>query len=1211
MRLRAFLILLAVIPPLFLPCTTRAQNSRENADFKLAINLYNDGLSDLAAEQLKQFINNYPNSDQGIEARYYLGLTQLKLKQYEEARLTFQTFALTYQNNPKAPDAWWNVGESFAATHNYREAALAFERVKVFHPKSKLAPDALVQAGKYFMLAGEKDNARRVLRIVMQEYGSSAAAVTARTQLGKLYFEEGNFPLAQNELKRVVESDPSPDARAQALLILGNIYQATGRAGLAQTQYQEIITKHKTSSAVQAAYINLARLQMDAGKPADAVESYKKALAEKTQSDSALVRQAMVGIGDALAAVKDYGNATTQYEKYIAAFPQDESTPDLLWKIARVSARGKNFKKSNEACARILKSSAPERLKRRSQLLMAVNAQDQHNAALAVQLYGTFIENYGDDPTTAEVLFRTGQIQEKELRDYRKASVLYELLVARHSTSPLVDEALAGAARCQEQLKEFDRAAQIYNDLVSRYPASELRPAAEERIRIIETFESKDKDAGLEKLAMLVGDVVADKDKAGLAFRLGEIYFKDLKNYAAAATQFTNAYTSGIDVNRTAEALYLRAKSYEYMSWKDNKYRTMAVESYQTFLQTAGASQAPEVRVWREDAAVSVFTLSATTLLLAQSAYQATVALLTDGARRDEMLLRIGDLQQRADSNAAALGTFSEIVREYPSSPHREEALYRCIGLLHVLGLPDSAAVESQLYLSAYPSGRHTAAVLSAAAGAAMQRGDNDRAATMEQELSTGFFYTADAANARRLLADATAARGNAAEAVGIYNELVEQQSSNLFMDDDVDPSLLLALGKAQFQAGNKEDAKRALFRCLAAAQSGKVAGEACTAIGMMYRSEGSTELATSYFRRAATISPDAAGADVAAMLFDSGEYDDAVTQYGRLVETAASDSEKQIYEARLILALLRNDELQEAEKRIAAFTKTYQASSVELASIELEKGNYLFRKENYPAALKAFHTVADKYDDTPSAPVALYWIGKTQEASGSLKEAVDQLTQLVQNYPGDPILPRAYLALGNLWFNLEKWDEAIKNFRKIVDDPNADLSLLPFAMSNLIETYEIAGLNDAALALTRKYLDLFPNNEDSFDKRIKIGILYQRLGYYDQSVLQLQGLLDEAGSDLEGEIRYYIAEGNYYKGDYQQAILDFLKVPYLVTKKGKIDWTANSLYMSGQSYEKMGRFDQALIMYQQILDRSGIDETYKAAARKEIDRVKLVLKKK
>ncbi|HEX9006042.1 MAG TPA: tetratricopeptide repeat protein, partial [Bacteroidota bacterium] len=279
-------------------------------------------------------------------------------------------------------------------------------------------------------------------------------------------------------------------------------------------------------------------------------------------------------------------------------------------------------------------------------------------------------------------------------------------------------------------------------------------------------------------------------------------------------------------------------------------------------------------------------------------------------------------------------------------------------------------------------------------------------------------------------------------------------------------------------------------------------------------------------------------------------------------------------------------------------------------AAFELERGNYYFRKEDNERALKTFTDVAKRYDETASAPTARYWIGKTLQATGKLKEAIATLEELIAEHPEAAIIPRAHLALGILYYDAEKWPESIKNYRVITDDPKPDPSLLPYAMSNLIETYEVAGVNDAALALTRRYLELYPNNDDSFDKKIKIGILYDRLGYYDQAVMHLQGLLDQAGSDLEGEIRYYIAEANYNKGDYQQAILDFLKVPYLVTKKGKIDWTANSLYMSGQSYEKMGRFDQALTMYNQIVERSGIDETFKAAARKEIDRVKLVLKK-
>jgi len=58
-----------------------------------------------------------------------------------------------------------------------------------------------------------------------------------------------------------------------------------------------------------------------------------------------------------------------------------------------------------------------------------------------------------------------------------------------------------------------------------------------------------------------VGDVVSEKDKADLAFRLGEIYFSDLKSYAAAAKQFGNALEAGMSGDRAGEALLKRAKS--------------------------------------------------------------------------------------------------------------------------------------------------------------------------------------------------------------------------------------------------------------------------------------------------------------------------------------------------------------------------------------------------------------------------------------------------------------------------------------------------------------------------------------------------------------------------------------------------------------------------------------------------------------------------
>ena len=104
--------------------------------------------------------------------------------------------------------------------------------------------------------------------------------------------------------------------------------------------------------------------------------------------------------------------------------------------------------------------------------------------------------------------------------------------------------------------------------------------------------------------------------------------------------------------------------------------------------------------------------------------------------------------------------------------------------------------------------------------------------------------------------------------------------------------------------------------------------------------------------------------------------------------------------------------------------------------------------------------------------------------------------------------------------------------------------------MNNLIETYKELVLNDGALELTRNFIEKYPNDESILDKKVDLGVLYQKLGYYDQAIVQLEALLETTKKDFESEIRYYLGEWIHCKGDYQQAILEFLKVPYLITRK-------------------------------------------------------------
>jgi TolA-binding protein len=242
-----------------------AQDTKENADFKLAVNLYNDKLYDLALEQFRQFVATYPNTQQGIEARFYFGQCQTKLGKFDDARLTFQNFALAFPEHPKAPEAWWNVADSYVSLKNLREAALAFERVKTFHPKSKIAPSALVKSSEYFDLAGDPESSRKVLRTLIQDYSSSDVILPARLKLAVMYLSDNQFELARAESKRVADASKDGSLSSQALVLLSRALVGLNKSDEAQRALDEVTKNFRSTPSYYSALLLLGSLQREMG----------------------------------------------------------------------------------------------------------------------------------------------------------------------------------------------------------------------------------------------------------------------------------------------------------------------------------------------------------------------------------------------------------------------------------------------------------------------------------------------------------------------------------------------------------------------------------------------------------------------------------------------------------------------------------------------------------------------------------------------------------------------------------------------------------------------------------------------------------------------------------------------------------------------------------------------------------------------------------
>lgn len=1179
-----------------------AQDTKENAEFKLALNLYNSGMYDLAVDQFQNFINAYPGTASGIEARFYLGLTQMKLQRYEDARMTLQNFALTHTDNPKAPQALLYVGDAFAALNNHREAASAYERVKVFYPASPLAPEALLKAAHFHRALNQNQHARKALRTIIQDYSTSSSAHSARLALGELYAAEGRDELAQQEFSRVIESSTDGATKARALLLLARLYALNGQEDEAETLLKRIATTHTSTPSYHEALVELGILSKQRGRYNEAINHLKKVTVD-TLAGAKLREQALLEIGDCYAAAGDHAQALKTYDQFLSLFPGSAQTGDVLFVAGKVALSAKQHQKALGYFEKSLQS-RNDSLNRKALVHHAEVCVELREYRKAIQSFTAFLASYPSDPFVPAIIMRIGNLYEDYLRDYRRALAYYDDIVSKYATSHLIDDALFAIARCREAEEQYDGALAAYQELVRQYPSSELTPAAEAKIEFLRNHKLKDLRGGLDRLAHLIGQQIKGISKGRLALTLGDIYASDLKNYQSAAEMFAIAIDSSANEEQRLDALFRRARAYHLISDVEADAAGQAIASYETFLQQYPASR------WSDDAALYSLQLKRKVKAAGEiiPLIEAALSKRPNTIHRGELLLMLANAQS-SDRPRDAIATYNRLVKEIHNGPEVETAWLQLGNLYTQLGSTDSAVRAYTTLVTEFPHSVHAAEALWLLANMRLDQKKHDEAAALFQRLTSEHFYSPLAQRAESSLGEVYLESGQHDEAIRVFASIAELDGINPFPHEQ-NYQIIFKLATVNNHRGNTQKAIELYRAYLQHDRRSPLAAEVYIALGVMASERGRVESASAYFKRAAVIGGGAgATRELAELLFQTGQYDDAEKQFSILARDTPNESEKQYFASRAIISRLRRDDLKSAEPMVKEFTKTYRKNTALIAEIEYERGLYHYRKQDYTNARKVFSAVADDYDDTKFAAWGEYYLGKIFEVTNKPVEAVKKYESILKRYPKSEVIPRVHLSLGNISYNAEKYQDAIVQYRKIVDSPDAPSDVLPYAMNNLIDAYEAIQLYDAALQTTRTFIERFPNDPGIMDKRINIGVLYIRLGYHDQAIVHLQKILDEAGSDHEAEIRYAIGEAYYSKGDYQQAILEFLKVPYLVTRHGKIDWTATSFYMAGQAYEKMSKFDQAISMYQQIIDRPGIDGTFKAAAKKEIDRVKTVIK--
>ena len=1199
-----------------------SQRYRESDDFSYALKLYNEGFYDIAAQQFNLFVNRYSNSDRVPDAKYYQAMSLYNLKDFANARIEFQSLAVSFPDSKWAPESWYKVGECYLKLNKPDDAARSFETVKVLYPKDPNAPNALYQAARIYFAGSRFDRSESVLLDLLDRYLQSGIYLKARLLYANILIAEQKFNRAETELEKVLKSEASAEIQAQAHLGLGHLYRKLGQFERSEKEYltaleskPEAATYFRSLSDLSELYAATRRYQEATGLinknlPRLASTLYKQQLKLDLTAIHYLQGKYFAAEQTAASLPETMSNDTLSARRYFYL-------GEIYFAENKLDKSLKNFQKllSDDSLRQAGKKFLPVAQKRIGNIYLKQNLFHQGYDHLT-----DYLKEYPEEPGADSVYI---QLFQAALDDDQLpvAGQLYRDFVKTFPHHPQRDELLFQLAKYQFQAGDYNSSNSNFQVLLKAYYCSEKYDSTKEYLGIIRKYHGVEQQVGVNKLARLMGRFLAGEDVTNLQLELARIYLQQLKDFPESIRLCRTIVQETQDSTQLGEAYFLMAEGYRRMA------------EYEMFTGKNSSSEFSEAKnafkkamyylrhVSYPDSLSFEFletnldspAVDQKTGRTYRKFWQHFVDTYPESKFKNRARMILATLNLNEQDTAAAV-TLLEQVSQEAKTGLRGDAFFRLAQIYRRQKKNDQAVSTLKTFLLNIPVHHLRAQAYALLAELQERRGIYDQAAESWKRLRQEYDYTGTAQTALDRMVGVYLLDARYQEVVVLTTPyLSEKTSADILLNKfyrPAKPRLYFYNGKARFLSGDLDEARLQLLKYLYSSTETLHRDESRYLLAEIALQKNDQQTALLHLGEIRRNENSAffvqATRETADIYFNLGNFENALSLYTNIIPRTEDADQKMYFENQQMICLINLGRFKTYNAKLDAYRKTYKKHpqlQQNLARFVFEQGKYYYKHKKFDPAIKKFERVTKKYKTTDLVDDATYYLGLTYSTLNKTEKAQELLSRFIERYPRSSLLSNVYITLGGLYYRAEKREMSVEAFKKAVENAQ-DAETRKIALSNLIKTYQDLGLWDGILTQARAYVRAFPNAKDVIDKKILIGSALINLNRYTEAVDYLKKVKLEANSEAEPEIQFYIGEAYFNAGQYENAIREFVKIP-LLSRQTKLQWEASALYFSGQSYEKMGRIDDAIRMYQEIINRPGIMVDLKREARKRIDQLK------
>lgn len=978
------------------------------------------------------------------------------------------------------------------------------------------------------------------------------------------------YDLAAAEWLKFVDTYPKHERVGHGYHYLGICNFKNREFDKAVANFKEVIAKHPKFDKLESTYLYLGITQFSQGQAGNK-EAY--AAAEKTFADQVAafpkgdyVPQALYYRAESFYAQDDREDAIPLYQALVTQFPKHALVPDALYALGVAQEELKQFEAADKTYSQFL-TAAPqsplvtEVTMRRGETLFA-RGQYAEADKLFGQAAGTKDFALADHATVRQAASKAARQQ------YDEAAALYASVPAKWPESTNITLAQLEGGKCAYLAGKYDEARKLLvnvQDVAGSTGAEASHWIARSYLRENNFAEAlKVADAALPKAAETPFIPQLLLDKADALYDLPDRRADSVPVYVELATKYP-------DDSSAPQALYMAG----FACLDLGKYDE-ALQHTDAFLKKyTDSSLTADVVYVAAEARLQKSEYSASGDL-----YKQLLAKYGEHRDADQWKVRLGLARQLDKKYDEAVAALTPLLAGIKDKALLAEAEYLVGGSLLQLGKPAEAATALEKSMAADAQWRQADETLLALADAYRRTDQIDKATAQLKQLITKFPESDQLDRAHYRMGEYAYAQQKYPEAITEY-ELVTKN----WPESTLVPSALYGLGWSQLSQGKYDAAVPPLTTLIDKHAQSDLVPRGRYARGLAEQqlkkfAEAQADLDA--FVKALPEAEEVADAKYVIGLCQVGleKFPEAATTFEALLKDQPdyTGSDKVRYE--LAWALKSQDQNDKAVDVFAALVEKNPMSPL-AAESQYHVAEKLYAEEKFAEAAPKYADAVAKAAGTGIGEKAQHKQGWSLYRSGKLDEAAAAFAAQSEKFPEGELLADARFMQAECLFEQKKYKEALALYNQVKNPTATDadvLTVLHAAQSaNQTEQYP------QALTLLTDFAKKFPESPLQPEALYEQAYATQKSGKLDDAIGLYEQVTGKTDREVAARARFMIGEVFFEKKDHEEAVRNFFKVAYGYSYP---TWQANAQYEAARCFEVLGKKEQAVKSYMEVVTK-------------------------